>query len=480
MPTDGDNHASRQDKPGQARTSRLSFSVAIFIFVRSAYVRRRVFLPSARSCYNMPPQSRKSYTAKFKLSAVEYATEHGNRAAGRRFDVTEKMIRTWRQSSTKLQAMKSGKKADRGKKARWPELEDRLVKWALEQRAEGRALSTVQLRLKARTLASGMGAADFVGGPSWCYRFMRRKALSIRARTTMCQKLPDDFGEKVEKFQEFVKKEVEKSNIIDSHIVNMDEVPLTFDIPMSKSVAQKGAKAVTVRTTGHEKSHFTVVLACCADGTKLPPMLIFKRKTMPKESFPPGVVVKTNEKGWMDEQMMGVWLETCFSKRPDGFFHARKGLLVMDSMRAHMTDLTLRQIKTMNCTPTIIPGGMTKILQPLDISVNRSFKAVLRRIWEAWMTEGEHSYTATGRMRRASFSEVAKWVHEAWSAVSAATITAGFRKAGLLASAPPQHDDDDNDLSDSECEETVAAELPPEIAELFDSASEDEDFAGFE
>lgn len=187
----------------------------------------------------MPPKSRKSYTAKFKLSAVEYATENGNRAAGRHFDVTEKMIRTLRQSSAKLQAMKSGKKADRGKKARWPELEDRLLKWALEQRAQGRALSTVQLRLKARTLASEIGAADFVGGPSWCYRFMQRKALSIRARTTMSQQLPDDFGEKVEKFHEFVKKEVEKNNIIDSHIVNMDEVPLTFDIPMSKCRSER-------------------------------------------------------------------------------------------------------------------------------------------------------------------------------------------------------------------------------------------------
>ncbi|KAH8040944.1 hypothetical protein HPB51_013114 [Rhipicephalus microplus] len=86
------------------------------------------------------PAKRKSYTAKFKLAAVKYAEDYGNRAAGRHFDVTEKMVRTWRQSTAKLQAMKSDKKADRGKKARWPDLEGRLHSWILEQRAQAPGL----------------------------------------------------------------------------------------------------------------------------------------------------------------------------------------------------------------------------------------------------------------------------------------------------------------------------------------------------
>lgn len=134
---------------------------------------------------------------------------------------------------------------------------------------------------------------------------------------------------------------------------------------------------MTLRTTGHERSHFTVVLACCADETKLPPMVIFKRKTMPKESFPPGMVIETNKKGWMDEEMMAVWLQKCFARRPDGFFRVKRCILVMDSMRAHITDSSLKKIKATNCTPVVIPGGMTKMVQPLDIAVNRSFKCVL-------------------------------------------------------------------------------------------------------
>ena len=85
----------------------------------------------------------------------------------------------------------------------------------------------------------------------------------------------------------------------------MDEVPLTFDIPVNRTVEKTGTSMVsTICTTGNEKSSFTVVLGCQANGQKLPPMVIFKRKTLPKEKFPAGVIIKANPKGWMDEEKM--------------------------------------------------------------------------------------------------------------------------------------------------------------------------------
>ena len=83
----------------------------------------------------------------------------------------------------------------------------------------------------------------------------------------------------------------------------MDEVPLTFDIPINRTVERTGTSAINIRTTGNEKSSLTVVLACQANGQKLPPMIIFKRKTLPKEKFPAGVIIKANPKYWMDEEM---------------------------------------------------------------------------------------------------------------------------------------------------------------------------------
>lgn len=67
-----------------------------------------------------------------------------------------------------------------------------------------------------------------------------------------------------------------------------------FDMPGNRTVNVKGASSVNLCTTGSEKSHFTVILACMADGTKLKPAVVFKRKTMPKESFPPGFMCLCN------------------------------------------------------------------------------------------------------------------------------------------------------------------------------------------
>ena len=70
------------------------------------------------------------------------------------------------------------------------------------------------------------------------------------------------------------------------------------------------ARLRLIKTTAPEKTHFTVVLVCMTDGSKLKPTIIFKRKTLPKDAkFPAGVCVRAHPKGWMDEEGVRVWLE---------------------------------------------------------------------------------------------------------------------------------------------------------------------------
>ena len=86
---------------------------------------------------------------------------------------------------------------------------------------------------------------------------------------------------------------------------NMDEVPLTSDVPSNKTVDIKGAKTIMIKTSGNDETRYTVVLACCTDGIKLPPLLIFKRKTLPEDVIPHGIYNLIHSKGWMDGWMDG-------------------------------------------------------------------------------------------------------------------------------------------------------------------------------
>lgn len=149
---------------------------------------------------------RKAYSAEYKLQVVKYAAENGNRAAERKFGVSEKLARDWRKAEDTLAAMKKTKKANRGMKPRWPKLEERVHRWVLEQRVSGRDLSTKRLRLYALKVAKEMKISDFVGGHTWLSSLMRRYNFSIRERKT-CQKLPADFQAKADSIREFFEKQ---------------------------------------------------------------------------------------------------------------------------------------------------------------------------------------------------------------------------------------------------------------------------------
>lgn len=177
----------------------------------------------------MPPK-RKAYSAKYKLQIVKYAAEHSNCAAERKFGVSEKFVWDWRKAKVTLSAKKETKKANCGLKARWSELGERVQRWVIEQRAAWRGLSTVQLRLHTQVVAKAMNINGFAGGPSLCYRFIQRNRLSIRAQTTVYQKLPSDFQVKIDSFRKFIEKQVIEHNVTPDHIINMDEVLLTFPL----------------------------------------------------------------------------------------------------------------------------------------------------------------------------------------------------------------------------------------------------------
>ena len=120
------------------------------------------------------------------------------------------------------------------------------------------------LRQNAKELSAD---PEFKASLGWYQNWKRRHSVSFRAKTTLAQRLPDDMEEKVVKFHRFIIAARQRVGYPLSHIFNMDETPTQFT----------SSRTVAVKTCGGEKRSFTVALGVAADGTKLPPKVIFKR-----------------------------------------------------------------------------------------------------------------------------------------------------------------------------------------------------------
>lgn len=106
----------------------------------------------------MPPKKRRAFSAAFKLSVIERARDlNSNRAAAKEFDVDEKSVRMWGSAEALLKEMSAKKKARRHKAPAWPKPEEKVAAWVRLQREVGRTVSTVRVRLVARSMAAEEG-----------------------------------------------------------------------------------------------------------------------------------------------------------------------------------------------------------------------------------------------------------------------------------------------------------------------------------
>lgn len=389
---------------------------------------------------------RTQYSAKFKLEVIKIAEEENNCAASRRFSVSEVCIRRWRQQRNLLSEANKQRKAFRGpKKGRFPEIEDALCDYVNLLRSRANPVTAEMLQIKAHELAreKGVPRTSFKASRGWITRFMRRKNFSLRRRTTIAQKLPADYEEKLIRFQRHVIKLRQEKNYFLGQIGNADETPVYFDMPSAATIAVKGSKSVPVRSCGQEKSRVTVMLAITADGRKLPPYVILKRKTVPKEDFPKSVVVRAQEKGWMTEELTMDWLKTVWMRRPGALFN-QPSMLVLDAFKGHTTEKVKNLIKEMGSDFVCVPGGMTSQLQPLDVSVNKPFKDNFKRLYNEWLCseERDSALTPSGRVKRASCSQLCRWIEEAWNAITPEIIQKSFRKCCITNNLDGTEDDE--------------------------------------
>jgi len=391
-------------------------------------------------------RQRNSYTVEEKRKAVELARRVSIKYAARYFTLDPTMLGRWvkrfsQEEDNLLQ--KNTRSIGSGRRAFFPEEETQLYRWIMDSRKSAVAIKYASIRWKMAEImkesaektqdeTKKLAISNFKCSTQWLSRFLKRHDLSLRRKTKIAQKLPKDLEEKLLSFQRFIIRLRQKNDYPLGMIANMDETPVCFDMAGDLTVNPTGTKTVHIRTTGNEKNRFTVVLTCFADGTKLPPIIIFKGKAWPRNAppRPNGVVVWFQEKGWMDEAGMKKWTKYWGRTRPGGL-RKSKAMLVFDSFSGHLTDQVKAALRSENTDLVVIPGGLTSMCQPLDVSINKPFKDNLRRCWHDWMVEGGNGVTKGGNLKRADLATACKWVLSAWNDISEEIIIRAFKKCGI-------------------------------------------------
>ena len=234
------------------------------------------------------------------------------KAAAKRFDIKLKQIRDWEKKREQLMSSAPYiKKLHPERSPSLPELEKPLFQWLQNLRQESKAIIHNMVVKKAKKMAEAdemkqlyPTIQDFKFSNKWLDSFIGKYNLSNRRRTTISQQLPEDLIEKQHSFLSFILYRRIQYDYPLNLIANLDKTSLSFDLPSSTTLELKGSKTVSIRSTGHEKNCFTVVLACMVDGTKLEPVIIFKLKNIPREVFSDRVKIQVNEKGWVNEKEM--------------------------------------------------------------------------------------------------------------------------------------------------------------------------------
>ena len=182
---------------------------------------------------------------------------------------------------------------------------------------------------------------------------------------------------------------------------------------------------------------------------------------------------------------------TCFlrrsnMRRPGGFANTQS-LLFKDSFSAHLTDTVKQQLRENKTATAVIPGGLTSLVQLLDVCLNKPFKDRLREKWMTWMMSGEKTFTPGGQLRAASLVTVCQWVKESWQELSKEMVERSFKKYGISNALDGTEDDlvweEEEDSSQVEeepdCDVYDDRITPERWQELFGESDDEEEFHGF-
>ena len=147
----------------------------------------------------------------------------------------------------------------------------------------------------------------------------------------------------------------------------------------------------------------------------------------------------------------------------------------MGCVQIYITEAVTSHAKRSTKTDvSIILGGLTRYLQPVDASWNKPFKQAYKALYSEWMATGEKLYTAADNMHGPHKALILRWVKESWNSIMTNVGIKSFRLHGIFL----KRDGSDDGKIHCIKEGQIAAEALPidtkKMVSLFEDLPEDD------
>lgn len=315
-------------------------------------------------------------------------------------------------------------KCDKGKRVRSSnhiEIENALLDWFKQQRANNVPVSGPMLQVKAEEFAVILNKDSFKCNASWIQRFRSRHNIvhgKISGESAVVDRsITNDWVENV-----WPKL---RAGYGDEAIFNADEMGLFFRLTPDRSLKFKGEKCSGGKLS---KERVTVLVAANMTGSIKRKLLVIGKSKMPRcfkniKNLP--VDYDFNKKAWMTST---IFEKTLINWDSELLKQNKHIILIVDNCPSHPPVDRLKQIKLV-----FLPPNCTSVLQPMDQGVIRSLKVSFRKELVYKIIEKNENNDDT----KVSILDAILMVSKAWESVRKETIVNCFRVSGLTKVAQP-------------------------------------------
>jgi hypothetical protein len=251
---------------------------------------------------------------------------------------------------------------------------------------------------------------------------------STVGKTIDATRLKDVTKEKLMVWFHDVRKVFTEHNIDKKDVYNMDESGFSIGkINATHVIINKRLRTKYQAQPGRQE-WVSVVECICADGTSIPPLVIYWGENLSTTWVPADIHeswrFSCNSRGWTSNIHVVEWLRRCFEPSTRDKADGQKRILICDGHGSHVTADFIRHCRENNIELLILPPHSSHITQPHDVAVfgplKKAMAAELQKI----------IHTEIHRVQKAEW--MGAYVRARSKAFSTSNILSAFSGTGLF------------------------------------------------